>query len=244
MNHSRYSQDALKQCQDEIANLKYELAMSKHALASLKQQAHKHEKQSELFSELRTMTLQELAESQQENASLRLQIENMVSSQSLRRTSYTPMNGSHQKDAEEALIAILNQDSDGQGSIGPVIVTPGYLPFSLLPDEIQSIDSGMNALPAIKSAPMRFIRLDSFLSWTSLVVYEEVKQADMIEVPYEDVDDEQWSRAAVLSWRWHASKPWTYEQYLARPGHARCQSHVSRAVQRASRGSGCQSIIC
>ena len=189
--------------------------MAKHSLNSLRRQAQEHQKQSELFNELRAMTLEELASSQEENAALRLQLNSMATSQS---TSLSTKNTSHHMAAEDALTAIMDQDSSGEDSIGPVIITSDILNLDSLPDEIQSIDSGMSALQAIKSAPMRFILLDSFLSWSNLIVYEEVKASDMMEIPYDEVDDDMWGRSAVLSWRWHASKPWTYDQYLSKPG--------------------------
>lgn len=65
---------------------------------------------------------------------------------------------------------------------------------------------------------MRLLKLRSFFEWPSLVVYEDVIPNDFVEIPYHEVSDEIWSQTAILSWRWHQSKPWTHADLLAKPG--------------------------
>jgi hypothetical protein len=76
----------------------------------------------------------------------------------------------------------------------------------------------MNANKSAKSAKMRLIKLNRFLTWPSLVVNELVNPSDILEIPYPDVGDDIWAKTTVLSWRWNESKPWTHADFLGRPG--------------------------
>ena len=195
--------DALTQCQEEISKLKQELATTKHSLVQMRREAVEHKKHSDVYNELRYLTLEELSASREEKSFLRMELEALKQQKGTQvhdhDNSSHPCNDNSSIDLERTIQSILDQDGSKE-SIGAVIL-PSFIPLQDLPDEIRSIDQGMNALPEVKSAPVRFIKLDSLLSWDKLVVYEEVKADDMIEMPYDVVGEDVWRTTAVLSWR-------------------------------------------
>ena len=122
------------------------------------------------------------------------------------------------KEAQSLLLKIREERADNMASVGSIIINSTFRPLSSLPAVIQGIESGMNANKAAKSAKMRLIKLDRFLTWSSLIVYELVNPSDILEIPYPDVGDDIWAKTSVLSWRWNESKPWTHADFLGRPG--------------------------
>ena len=58
-----------------------------------------------------------------------------------------------------------------------------------------------------RQAPMRLIKTSAICNWQELRVYEDIRSEDYLEIPYEDVTEEIWRQAVVLSWRWSGQKP-------------------------------------
>ncbi len=73
---------------------------------------------------------------------------------------------------------------------------------------------------AIKQADMRLVHISKFLTWTRLLVYEELKPADFVSIPYADTTDAMWGKTLLVSWRWHMQKP---KKYL--PGFSPMSQH-------------------
>ncbi|GLC57930.1 hypothetical protein PLESTB_001290900 [Pleodorina starrii] len=61
---------------------------------------------------------------------------------------------------------------------------------------------------AIRRADMRLLKIAAVLNWSQLKVYEDVDaEAEALQVPYADTDDELWKRVVTISWRWAKRKP-------------------------------------
>ncbi|KAG2486727.1 hypothetical protein HYH03_014654 [Edaphochlamys debaryana] len=82
---------------------------------------------------------------------------------------------------------------------------PDELPFSSLPECIRDLHERMPA--EFRKAPVRLINIDSVISWHRLMGCEELPTSHYMAIPYEEVNETQWSQTAVLSWRWGATKP-------------------------------------
>ncbi|PNH08664.1 hypothetical protein TSOC_004755 [Tetrabaena socialis] len=79
-----------------------------------------------------------------------------------------------------------------------------------LPELMLDLHEGMPL--ALRSPPMRLLKIDAVLAWPTIKVYEEVgakdaTTAECMDVPYGDVTEEQWAQTLIISWRWGASKP-------------------------------------
>ena len=165
----------------------------------------------------------EIAALKAENASLKAQLHLSTSgglgNATVNASDYNNPRTSQAGDSEEAqslLLKIREESTNSKASIGSIIVNATYRPLSTLPAEIQGIESGMNANQVAKRAKMRLIKLECFLTWPSLIVYEHVNPSDVLEIPYSDVGDDIWATTTVLSWRWDESKPWTHAEFIAK----------------------------
>nr|BAD44753.1 NSG7 protein [Chlamydomonas reinhardtii] len=109
---------------------------------------------------------------------------------------------------QPAMVAPVTQAASPQqtqeDSFFPSAATT-VMSFGALPETLQDLHDGMPS--EIADAPMRLLMIDAVLRWTTIAVYEDVQPGDCWEMPYSRVSDDVWSRTAVLSWRWGASKP-------------------------------------
>lgn len=82
--------------------------------------------------------------------------------------------------------------------------------LSQLNRAVQNLHVGLDR--DILSGKMRLIRIQALVAqWTQVTVYEHVTEADMMEVPYLDTDDQMWGSICTLSWRWAKPKPATLQ---------------------------------
>ncbi|PNG99250.1 hypothetical protein TSOC_014978, partial [Tetrabaena socialis] len=79
---------------------------------------------------------------------------------------------------------------------------------------IRPVLEGIRGVPcrpygSVCRPPMRLLKIDAVLAWTTIKVYEEVgvQSQECMDVPYGDVTEEQWAQTLVVSWRWGTSKP-------------------------------------
>ena len=202
---------------DQVSKLKAEIATLQNLLANTKKDSHTCSSCPKLEAENASLKTENgvLKETIKKLQAQLLQTPSHIANPIPEKTVLEP--SPDNEEAESLLLKIREERADG-ASIGSIIINSTFRPLSSLPAVIQGIESGMNANKAAKSAKMRLIKLDRFLTWSSLIVYELVDPSDIIEIPYPDVGDNIWATTTVLSWRWNESKPWTHADFLARPG--------------------------
>ncbi|PNH09702.1 hypothetical protein TSOC_003684 [Tetrabaena socialis] len=128
-------------------------------------------------------------------------------------------------------------------SVGmPMVVQSGTLvTLEELPELMLDLHEGMPL--ALRSPPMRLLRIDAVLAWTTIKVYEEVgvkDTAECVDVPYGDVTEEQWAQTLVISWRWGASKPVQPQPFFS-PMFEPQFRELKQVLQQA-KGSGLQFV--
>ena len=102
-----------------------------------------------------------------------------------------------------------------------------------LPDSISNLHMGLSL--KLLSAPVRFVKVHSLLSWSSLKVFEEVDEAlECMVKPYKAVAEDEWAQLVCVSWRWAAAKP-SYQQPsfspMSSPQFAYLRHVLSRALE-------------
>ncbi|KXZ55023.1 hypothetical protein GPECTOR_3g185 [Gonium pectorale] len=89
-------------------------------------------------------------------------------------------------------------------------IPAGGTSLEQLPESIADLHDGMPA--ALRTAPMRLLRVEAVLAWPNIKVYEEVDvESEAVEMPYGSVTDDVWDSTIILSWRWNATKPAEYQ---------------------------------
>lgn len=99
----------------------------------------------------------------------------------------------------EALVSNLGKKD------GRLVINSEGISLHDLPDFIQDLFDSMS--PELKKSAMRLLKVESVMSWKSLKVFEEVSQDECLEIPFNEVDDDQWNKTLALSWRWGHQKP-------------------------------------
>ncbi|PNH04128.1 Ankyrin repeat domain-containing protein 17 [Tetrabaena socialis] len=127
-------------------------------------------------------------------------------------------------------------------SVGAPLMDQGgkLVTLAQLPELLLNLHEGMPL--ALRSAPMRLLKIDAVLDWPTIKVYEEVEvqSQECIEVPYNDVTEEQWAQTLIISWRWGSSKP-AQHQPLFSPMSEPQFRELRQGLQRA-KGSGLQYV--
>ncbi|PNH08377.1 Ankyrin repeat and KH domain-containing protein 1 [Tetrabaena socialis] len=128
-------------------------------------------------------------------------------------------------------------------SVGaPVVIQDGKLvTLAELPELMLDLHEGMPL--ALRSPPMRLLKIDAVLGWPTIKVYEEVgvkDAAECVDVPYQDVTEEQWAQTLVISWRWGTSKPLQPQAFFSPMSEP--QFRELRQVLQRAKGSGLQFV--
>ena len=99
-------------------------------------------------------------------------------------------------------IRLIRNDLTAPALVPPLMETK-ELTIDQLPNTIAAHHHGMPA--TLAAVNMRLLLIESVMQWSGLKVFEDVDRVittDCIDIPYNQVTDEQWAKTMVLTWRW------------------------------------------